>query len=231
MDLEICADNYETVLYASKLRFKRVELCSALELGGLSPNIGLIEKCCQIPNIETHIILRPRTGNFHYSPEEMEEMRIDLERSIDLGISGIVIGVLNAKNEVDLEKNSYLLNIAKQAGLEVSFHRAVDFTPSLNKSLLQIIKLGFDRILSSGQEKTAYEGKNTLSEMVKFASNKIEIMAGSGISPENAKMISETGVDALHFTARRAKNKPDPFQMGLEFEIDKTKIQGILAAL
>lgn len=231
MDFEICTDNYEAVLYASKLNFKRVELCTALELGGLTPSIGLIEKCCEISDIETHVILRPRTGNFNYSDKEMQQMEIDIKNSIEAGASGIVIGVLNENNEIALKRNAHLLGIAKKANLEITFHRAFDFTSNYHDSVNQIIELGFNRILSSGLQPTAEKGVEILSKMVKQAQGKIEIMAGSGVNSNNAKLISETGVNALHFTARRAKTLLDPLNMGLEYEIDKEKIQGILKAI
>lgn len=231
MDFELCTDNFEGLLYASKLNFKRVELCTALELGGLSPSIGLIEKCAKIKSIETHVILRPRTGNFNYSDDEIEQMSLDLKRSIEAGVSGIVIGILNSNNEIDLEKNRHLLDIAKAANLETTFHRAFDFTADFRKSLDQIINLGFNRILSSGQSATALKGINTLQKMVDYAKGRIEIMAGSGVDSQNAQKIAKTGVDALHFTARRAKGGADPLNMGLEYEIDKNKISGILKAI
>lgn len=231
MDFELCTDNYDSVLYASKNNFKRVELCTALELGGLSPSFGLIQKCCEIPNIECHIIIRPRTGNFYYNKVEIEQMCIDIEKSIELGASGIVIGLLNPKNEIDREGNSLIMEIAKKSNTEITFHRAFDFTPNYQESLDQLINLGFKRVLSSGQKAKAIEGKDKLMEMVNYAKGRIEIMAGSGINSSHAKEISQTGVSALHFTARKEKSNFDPLNMGLEYEIDKDKIQGILNAI
>lgn len=231
MDFELCADSYEGVLYASQLNFKRVELCSALELGGLTPSIGLIEKCTKLKNIETHVILRPRTGNFNYSLDEMEQMSIDLQKAIGAGASGIVIGILNSKNEIDFEKNKYFIGLAKAANLETTFHRAFDFTVNFQNSLDHIIDLGFNRILSSGQRSKAIKGIHTLEKMVDYANGRIEIMAGSGVNLQNAQLIAKTGVDALHFTARKVKNLADPLNMGLEYEIDKDKIHGILKTI
>lgn len=231
MDLEICTDNFETLQYAASRNFKRAELCSALDLGGLSPNSGLIQSCCSIPNIEVHVILRPRSGDFNYSLQEIEEMKIDLINAKKLGAKGVVFGILKENFEIDIPKNQILIELAQKENLQCTFHRAFDFCPSYPKSLKEIIQLGFHRLLSSGQEKTALEGIECLKELLILAEGKIEIMAGSGVNASNARSLANTGLNALHFSARKPIKNQETFSMGLQYQMDKDKIDGIIKSL
>lgn len=225
MIFEVCSDQIGTNLLAKKYGAKRVELCSALTVGGLTPSYALIEASCKIEGIETHIMIRPREGGFEYNKQEIEIMRRNIRSAVKLGIHGVVFGCLKGKR-LDIEANSVLINEAKQHNLEITLHRAIDFTEDLSKSVNQSIELGFDRILTSGGASRAIEGKDQLSKMVAAANSKIEIMAGSGVNASNAEKLAELGVDALHFTSHSNKENIG-LDMGVETIPLEEKIKSI----
>lgn len=231
MILELCTDSIEAVRIASKQGFKRVELCAALELGGISPGIGLIQEAAAIEGIEIHPIIRPRSGGFNYSNDEFQVMKHDIISAAQAGAVGVVFGILNPDNTIDLERNRFLRQLAASNGLEATFHRAFDMCLDPFVALEQIIQLGFDRILSSGQENKAIEGKACLLKMVNQSAGRIQIMAGSGVNGANAKSLQEIGVDALHFTARKQKVSSGKLDMGPEYEMDMDKIQQIFKVI
>lgn len=228
MTIEVCSDSVECTLAAAKYGATRVELCTALDLGGLTPSYGLIKECASISFIETHVIIRPKAGDFVYSDSDFQIMKNDIEMSAKLDAKGVVFGILNSDSNLDGERNHELYLLAKQHQLKVTFHRAFDFTLNPTKALEQLIVMGFDRILTSGQKPTALEGIETLRSISQSAGKRIEIMAGSGVNVRNAYELSNTGVDALHFTARKAISKNDPLNMGLEYDVDEGKIQNII---
>ncbi len=228
MIFEICADSYEAVVLAKKYKVQRVELCSALSLGGLTPSIGLVEKCAEIEDVEIHVMIRHKEGGFVYSSDDIEIMESDIINAIEAGAKGVVFGCLNPDNEIDIKQNKLLYKLAKRLGLEVTFHRAFDFCVSPQRSLEEIIEIGFDRILSSGQKNTAEDGIPLLSELVKLANGRIQIMAGSGINAVNALNIANTNVDALHFTSHMKSSENNDDGMGKQSVQDEQKIKSIV---
>ncbi len=134
MIFEICGDSFEAVLLAEKYNVKRVELCAALSLGGLTPSIGLIEKCTEIEEVEIHVMIRHKEGGFVYSSVDIEIMESDIISAKEAGAKGVVFGCLNNDNEIDLKQNKLLYKLAKRLGLAVTFHRAFDFCVSPKKS-------------------------------------------------------------------------------------------------
>ncbi len=231
MKLELCIDSVDEAKVARDFGFNRVELCSALEIGGLTPSYGLIKACAAIRNIETHIMIRPRGGSFDYSKNELEIMKADIEKCASLGASGVVFGILNGDNTIDRPSNELLITIAKSLGLETTFHRAFDFIHDPITGLKSLIELGFNRLLTSGQKPKAIEGKDLIKELVKVSNRQIQIMAGSGVDASNAVELKECNVDALHFTARKKSDSVLSFQMGNEFVPDEEKIKKILSVL
>ena len=129
MNFEICTDSVEGAVAAGKFGAKRIELCSALSVGGLTPSYGLIKQCVEKSTVEVHVIVRHKEGDFNYNDEDVELMKIDIEASKKAGAHGVVFGILDENNEISI-KNKELVIFSKSLGLEVTFHRAFDFVPN-----------------------------------------------------------------------------------------------------
>ena len=228
MILEICADSYDAVILAQKYKVKRVELCSALSLGGLTPSVGLIEKCVEIDEVEIHVMIRHKEGDFVYSSDDIEIMESDIIIAKEAGAKGVVFGCITTDNEIDIKQNKLLYKLSKRLGLEVTFHRAFDFCTSAHRSLEEVINIGFDRLLSSGQENTAEEGILLLNKLVNQSNGRIQIMAGSGVNSINALRIAATNVDALHFTSHLKSEESNNLGMGFNHIQDERKIKSII---
>lgn len=202
MKLELCAGNELAVRIAHQFSFARIELCQQLEIGGITPSLGLQEFSKNI--IETHVLIRPRGGNFVYNSDEKEVILKDIQFSNSIGIHGIVIGSLNLHNELD---ETFLKEIVKLCGsTPITFHKAFDEVKDWKVSMEKLIELGFKRILTSGQADNASEGIEQLIEMKKMASNRIEIMVGGGVNSKNIVEIkSKVNPEAIHFSGTSLK--------------------------
>lgn len=199
--LEVCANNYTSALAAQQGGAYRVELCENLADGGTTPSYGQIALAKEKLSIKIYPIIRPRGGDFLYSDEEFLIMQKDIAQFKALGCDGVVFGILNADGSIDKKRCQNLLELAHP--LPATFHRAFDVCANPLQALEDIIELGFERILTSGQKPTAIEGINLIKELVKRASGRISIMAGSGVNEENVQhIIRETGVNDVHSTAK-----------------------------
>ena len=179
----------------------RVELCAGIPEGGTTPSYGEIAVAREMLSIKLNVIIRPRGGDFLYSDVEHQAMLRDIEMAKKLGVDGVVIGCLTRDGEIDIERNKELVDAAK--GMSVTFHRAFDMCKDPFKSLEQIISLGCERILTSGQQPTAIEGVSLLKELVEKADNRIIIMPGSGVNEDNIDTLAkETNAKEFHFSAR-----------------------------
>ena len=225
MTLEVCVDSFEGAKLAGRFKADRVELCSGLSVGGLTPSIGLIAKCAEV--IEVHAMLRNREGDFVYSPREIKIMLDDIDFLAKAGASGIVFGCLTDQNEIDVEANALLIKEAKGLGLETTFHRAFDFCDHPKEALEKLISLGFNRLLTSGQKPKAIDGIDLIQNLVTWADGRIEIMAGSGVNASNAAKLANTEVSALHFTSHETAETKDSFGMGSKTISDPNKIASI----
>lgn len=211
MQLEICCGDLASVLAAKKGGAQRIELCSGLSEGGLTPSIGLIKAAVAtgIPNI--NVLIRPRPGDFLYSTEELSLMEDDIKTAISAGATGIVIGVLTPDGDIDMNACERLIKAARdearslgRESINITFHRAFDVSRDADKSLNDIILLGCDCLLTSGMAPTAVKGLPALQRLSRVASGRISIMAGSGVNPANARdIINATEVDSIHSTARK----------------------------
>ena len=199
MLLEICANSYQSAKNAQDAGVQRIELCSELSIGGITPSYGLIKQVVTELDIETYVLIRPRSGNFCYSEAEFEIIKKDIQICKDLGCHGIVSGVLNLDNTIDTKRTRELIELSKP--LAFTFHRASDIIPNLNEALEQLIELGVDRILTSGQQPKAIDGFETLKELKLQAKDRITILVGSGISSENAKLFKDAGFEEIHASA------------------------------
>jgi len=228
MIFEICADSIDAVLLAKKYGVKRVELCSSLILGGLTPSIGLVEKCAEVGEVEIHVMIRHIAGDFVYSDMDIKIMEKDIKAVKIAGAMGVVFGCLKSDNKIEKLQNYRLLNLAKSLGLEVTFHRAFDFCTDHQEALEEIISIGFDRLLSSGHAKNAEDGIPMLKTLVDQARGRIQIMGGAGVNENNAFKISETGVDALHFTIHNKMGDGNELGMGDASLMNEAKLEAII---
>ncbi|MDE6265539.1 MAG: copper homeostasis protein CutC [Paramuribaculum sp.] len=199
--LEVCAGDIDSVIAAAAGGASRVELCSALGEGGVTPSIGFIRSALKVPGIRVHVLIRPRGGDFLYTPEEVDCMVDDIVAAREAGVQGVVIGALTAEGDIDIDACRKM--VAAAAGISVTFHRAFDLCRNPRKALEDIIALGCDRILTSGQAQTALEGKGNLAELVRQADGRIIILAGAGVSQDNAaEILSASGTNEIHASAR-----------------------------
>ena len=203
MIIEICANSFGSAQAAQLAGAHRIELCTELSVGGLTPSHGLIEKVVSELNIPTHVLIRPRSGNFTYSDEEMDVMLRDISFCKKMGCAGIVSGFLTSENKIDLEKTKEL--IAASEDMEFTFHRAFDWVENPIEELQKLIDLEVSRLLSSGQKPTAIEGISLLKDLRKHAKDKIEIMPGGGINLENVLKFKEANFKSIHFSATTKK--------------------------
>lgn len=200
--IEICANSVESAVKAQQAGAYRVELCAGIPEGGTTPSFGEIRMARQLLNqTKLHVIIRPRGGDFLYSPIEQEIMLHDIKVARQLGADGVVFGCLTAEGYVDVPLMQKLMNAVGE--MSVTFHRAFDMCSNPKEALEQIIGLGIDRVLTSGQEATAEKGIPLLKELVEQADGRIIIMPGCGVNAGNIRKIAEeTGTSEFHFSGR-----------------------------
>ena len=183
MIIEVCAESYEYALKAEKAGADRIELCKDLHLDGLTPDYETAKRTIDSLNIPVFILIRPREGNFIYSNDEFELMKRDIVKFKEMCCKGIVSGVLNDDNSIDLERTKDLIELSRP--LEFTFHRAFDVVSDPFKEINRLIEIGVDRVLTSGQKDKAIDGLDLLEELKDISKNRIIIMPGSGISNTN----------------------------------------------
>ena len=187
--IEVCAGSAESVLIAEESGADRVELCSDLFEGGLTPTVGTFLFLKEHTSIPMNVMIRPRGGDFCYSDTEFEIMKREVEFFRENGASGIVFGILKPDGEIDTERTAELIDLARP--LPVTFHRAFDMTRDAFSSLETLIRLSVDRVLSSGLESSVLEGAYTLKELVQQAGERIIVMPGCGINERNFERIKK----------------------------------------
>lgn len=203
---EICANSVESCLAAQEGGADRVELCAGIPEGGTTPSYGEIKLARKLlTKTKLHVIIRPRGGDFLYTPLELERMEEDIRICRELGVDGVVFGCLTEEGEIDREANRRLVELARP--MSVTFHRAFDRTADPMKALEDIISLGCNRILTSGQQPKAIDGISLLAQLEKelkeYPLPPIQLLAGSGVNEENIRQIFDaTGIHEYHFSAR-----------------------------
>lgn len=198
MKLELCAASIEAIQLAREFNFDRIELCQNLEQGGMTPSIGFIEYALA-NGLETHVLIRPRSGGFRYSEDEVEIILRDILECKSIGVKGVVVGVLDERDLIC--KRSLEKIMSHSDGLDVTFHRAFDDTYEFEKSLDILIDFGVKRVLSAGLARNVELGLHVLKGMTDYANGRIEIMSGGGVNISNIlKIKHEVKPAAIHFS-------------------------------
>ena len=201
--LEICAGSVESAIAARDGGAKRIELCAALEVGGVTPSAGVIAEARKVEGLVLNVIIRPRGGDFLYNEYEVACMEEDIRTCKRLGADGVVIGALTAEGDIDKDACKRLIDTAD--GMSVTFHRAFDMCRNPQEALEELISLGCDRVLTSGLASTAEAGIPLLKQLVEQAAGRIIIMPGCGVNSKNAAMIlNATGAEEIHASARKS---------------------------
>tara|TARA_B100000614_G_C14529843_1_gene486076 strand:- start:685 stop:1431 length:747 start_codon:yes stop_codon:yes gene_type:complete len=195
--LEICLNSVASAVAAQRGGADRVELCDNLFEGGTTPSSGMVQVVRERIDIGLQVIIRPRGGDFVYSDDEYAVMEADIRRAKELGADGVVFGILRPDGSVDADRNGCLRELAYP--LSATFHRAFDVTPDSHAALDHIVDLGFDRILTSGQSPTVWEGVCLIRELVEIAANRIIIMPGGDLRDDTLRRCrEETGAREFH---------------------------------
>ena len=198
--IEVCCGSVDDAVEAEKGGADRVELNSSIFLGGLTPSLGSIIEAKKRLNIPVMVMIRPRAGGFCYTQAEMAVMRHDAKLAVEHGADGVVFGILTPGGSVDVERCKPIIELVR--GRQTVFHRAFDVTPDPLKALDQLIDLGFSRVLTSGQERTAPEGAELIRKLIVHAGDRIEILPGSGLRPHNIRaFVEQTKATQVHFSA------------------------------
>jgi copper homeostasis protein len=195
--IEVCVDSVASAMAAERGGAQRIELCSDLFEGGVTPSLGLLGVVRSKVSIAVHLIIRPRPGDFCYSEAEFDSMQRDIEVAKSEGADGVVLGILEREGTVDVTRTRELVEFARP--LSVTFHRAFDMSSDLLRALNDVCATGADRLLTSGGEQECLQGVETVARLVKDACGRITIMAGGRIGIQNALTIIErTGVTEIH---------------------------------
>jgi copper homeostasis protein len=197
MIIEACVNSAISAIEAQKGGADRVELCENLHDGGTTPSAGTIRFAREKLHIGLFVMIRPRGGDFLYSNDEFEIMNEDIKVAKDLGADGVVFGILNPNGTIDMERMKILADLARPIG--ITCHRAFDMTIDPFKAMEDLINLGIDRILTSGQQKTATEGASLIHDLIQISNDRIIIMPGSGVKEHNIEEIVRiTGAREIH---------------------------------
>ena len=200
MQLEICIDRIESALAAWEGGANRLEVCGSLATGGTTPSRGLVEQCIQRCQLEVMMMIRPHDGGFCYGSDDLDTMLRDIAIAAQLGAHGIVFGVLGDDGRVHREQCRRLLDAARP--LQATFHRAFDVTRDPLEALDDLLEIGIDRILTSGQAEAAQNGTSLIRQLVQRCGNRLSVMVGAGVSATNvAAIVRETGVHEVHASA------------------------------
>jgi len=219
LTFEVCVDSIESALAADEGGADRIELCSDLLEGGLTPSYGMLRTVREAVRLKVMAMIRPRGGDFCYSDAEYRVMQHDLRMAKETGADGVVLGLLEPDGTIDVRRTEALVALARP--LPVTFHRAFDMTRDPFEALETLVALGISRLLTSGQEATVWDGVDLIGELVRHAGTRIIIMPGGGITDRTiGKIVAATRVTEVHFACgvpvegRMAHRNPRVFMGG-----------------
>ncbi len=205
--IEVCVDSVASAVAAERGGAGRIEVCSALIEGGVTPSSGLVEAVRERSSIAVHVMIRPRSGDFCYDADDFQIMRWDIDVAKRQGVDGVVFGLLDTDGNVDLVRTRELVALARP--LSVTFHRAFDMTADLFRALEDVDAAGADRVLTSGGEQTCVQGSQAIARLVQTAGDRMVVMPGSGIQPGNVRSVLEqTGAKEVHVGLRSSIPSP-----------------------
>jgi copper homeostasis protein len=209
--VEICSGSLNSAIAAFRGGAGRIELCDNLYEGGTTPSYGCLKKASEIIRIPINVLIRPRGGDFCYNANEFGVMKDDILLCKDLGMNGVVIGILKENGDIDLDRIAELTELARP--LSVTFHRAFDMVPDPYYAMDKIISLGIDRILTSGQKESAVLGRELIKKLMEMAGRKVIILPGGGLNVGNIKEFDEyLNAPEYHATCRSAVKSPMKFR-------------------
>ena len=209
--LEICVDSVESAVAAERGGAQRVELCSDLLEGGITPSPGLLERVRKRVGIDVFAMIRPRGGDFCYTNEELSIMKADIEYMKQLGADGVVLGILDTRGYVDVDRTRELVEQTKP--LPVTFHRAIDVSADFSDSLERIIASGAQRVLTSGRKRRAVDSTRDISRAIQQTRGRLTVMVCGGLNPENITAVAEeTGAAEYHSSLNSVVPSPVAFR-------------------
>lgn len=222
MLLEICVGDPASITEAAAGGADRLELCSALELGGLTPSGALIDRAVAT-GLPVHVLIRPRAGGFVLDHSEVELVIADIRQALSRGAAGVVVGALLSNGRLDCDTMARFRDAAREA--VIVLHRAIDLSPDPIAVIEEACALGYDKVLSSGGAANALEGAAILARMVEAARGRLSIVAGGGVRPDNiAALVAATGVREVHASASRLDTAPDAAAVRLGFALGTRRI-------
>lgn len=211
--VEICLTDFRSALAAARGGADRIELCADLASGGITPSFGLQARVIADAGLPTHVLIRPRGGDFVYDADELDAMALDIDAARRLGAAGVVLGVLRQDATIDVEATAALISRARPMG--VTFHKAIDLVPDVGLAIQTLVELGIDRVLSSGGPGAARSHVETLRAMVQQAGGRLVIMAGGGIEASDLPgLLEATGVEDVHLGSGVTGPSPPPGPFG-----------------
>ncbi len=218
--LEVCASTVEDCCLAAETGADRIELNSALSLGGLSPDFGVTAVALRQVDIPIIAMVRPRSGGFLYTAHEFNAMLIQADEFLKLGVHGVAFGVLESDFSLDAMRIAQMVDICHSYGAEAVFHRAFDLCRNPEESLEILIAQGVDRVLTSGQRTTAWAGREQLQQWQQRYGQQIELLAGSGIRSDTVNaLIQATKVSQVHGSFRMQRIDPTSINHGISFNV------------
>tara|TARA_B110000263_G_scaffold177047_1_gene154784 strand:+ start:362 stop:1051 length:690 start_codon:yes stop_codon:yes gene_type:complete len=224
--VECCANSIQSAIQGELGGANRIELCSNLEIGGLTPSKKEIATLITTINIPVRILIRPRAGNFIYSENELLQMITDIQFCKKIGCEGVAIGALHKDGSINKEQTKQLIKAAKP--MHVTFHRAFDEGNNLQQSLEDVIACGCDTLLTAGQDNNVRNGLSNLEKLIKLANNRITILAGSGVNHTNVKSLYKIGIRNFHLSGSKINPKGELETEALLIKAVIGKLEGIV---